>query len=827
MKRSIVQYSILIVISLLLSFAAYSQNKRTILADEAFKGYQFTTAIKLYKKGYSREKNKEEKNRIVFQIAECFRLMNNYQMAETNYKRLISSKYDVVKPEIYLHLGNIMKVTGRLKEAKESYEKFLLAKPDDKDGLFALKALNAYDSIMSNPSRHKVELVGDLSGQFNDFGAVYSNPAFNEVVFASDRPTVKGKKARKMRKDEWTGKSFSDLFGSKEQSNGKFALPQSIDVNEAVNTTANEGTPFFNNRFNSMYFTRCTTEEKKLNGCKIMVSRRAGQSWGEAQLVDLGGDSTTIIGHPTLTDDEMTIYFSADLPGGKGGKDIWVATRTGRTGKFGKPRNLGETINTPGDELFPFIRYDSILYFSSNGHIGLGGLDIFKSVKLSGDGKVGWSKPVNLGPPVNSTYDDFNMTFHPEAMEQGFFASNRPKGRGGDDIYSFLIQPLEFTLRGIVKDDRTLQPLGGVLVQLKGSDGFEAKSTTSEKGEYNFNKNQIKVNVKYHLTVSKDGYFTVEGDESTIGYENSKDLVHDFVLVPVPKKPVVLPEILYDLGRWELKPQYQDSLQGLIKILEANPNIIIELGAHTDARDTEERNDVLSQKRAQSVVDYLIIRGIEPDRLVAKGYGERNPRILQKDFIRSGYTFKNGVRLTESFIDSLPSRDIKEAAHQLNRRTEFMIIGTHFKSSGKKEMTPSEVKLVTGPERNAVPFKYEGKLNNLVIQGSFNNFILDFVYEPNLTDASMSGEMAVQMLRDGAIGKEDFQNGADDFNEDGTLKKGAILTISQFRVGKNTLYDIEVVIDPKQKVPLYLNNKIMTRFGAFSIDETNKEIVFE
>ncbi|HML84823.1 MAG TPA: OmpA family protein, partial [Bacteroidales bacterium] len=268
--------------------------------------------------------------------------------------------------------------------------------------------------------------------------------------------------------------------------------------------------------------------------------------------------------------------------------------------------------------------------------------------------------------------------------------------------------------------------------------------------EYSFNKNQIKVNVKYHLTVSKDGYFTVEGDESTIGYENSKDLVHDFVLVPVPKKPVVLPEILYDLGRWELKPQYADSLQGLIKVLEANPNIIVELGAHTDARDTEERNDILSQKRAQSVVDYLIVRGIEADRLVAKGYGERNPRVLQKDFVRAGYTFKNGVKLTESFIDSLPSREVKEAAHQLNRRTEFMIIGTNFKSSGKKETTSSQVKLVTGPERNAIPFKYEGKLNNLVIQGNFNNFTLDFVYEPNLTDASMSGEMAVQMLRDGA-----------------------------------------------------------------------------
>ena len=332
-----------------------------------------------------------------------------------------------------------------------------------------------------------------------------------------------------------------------------------------------------------------------------------------------------------------------------GGKDIWVAFRDSKTQPFGRPYNLGPKINTPGDEMFPFLRSDTLLYFASDGHPGLGGLDIFYTFP---DSARMWSTPVNMGIPINSAADDFAIIFNPEG-EQGFFSSNRSGRKSMEDIYSFIIPPVAFTLSGTVKDDRTLQFVPGARVDIVGSDGISMTARTTENGIYMFGKSQILPNTTYEMTVSKDNYFNTTGRVTTVGYEKSKDLTRDFVLQPIPEEPVVLPDILYDLAKWDLKPQYQDSLQGLITTLDENPTLVIELASHTDARDTYERNDILSQKRAQSVVDYLIERGIDPDRLIAKGYGERVPRTLTKDIMSDGFLFKTGTVLTDSFIDYL------------------------------------------------------------------------------------------------------------------------------------------------------------------------------
>ncbi|PIY31015.1 MAG: hypothetical protein COZ08_09685, partial [Bacteroidetes bacterium CG_4_10_14_3_um_filter_42_6] len=308
----------------------------------------------------------------------------------------------------------------------------------------------------------------------------------------------------------------------------------------------------------------------------------------------------------------------------------------------------------------------------------MGGLDIFVTT-IDTAGK--WGPPKNLKYPINSTSDDFGIVFHPKD-EYGFLSSNRKGTRGLEDIWYFIQPPLEFTLKGTVKDDRTLLFVEDATVQMVGSSGSSVSTRTNDKGFYSFGKSQLEPNTTYDVIVTKPNYFNVKGSFTTVGVEFSKDFEKNFMLQPIPAEPIMLPEILYDLAKWDLKPQYEDSLQGLVQTLRDNPNLVIELASHTDFRDSDERNDILSQRRAQSVVDYLIIRGIDPQRLVAKGYGERVPLKLKSDKIREGFLFKEGSVLNEEYINSLTSDNEKEAAHQMNRRSEFRVLRKDYVPAG-------------------------------------------------------------------------------------------------------------------------------------------------
>ena len=540
---------------------------------------------------------------------------------------------------------------------------------------------------------------------------------------------------------------------------GDWSNPALIDQGGIINTNDNEGAAQFNSRYTTLYFTRCWNESREKDGCAIYkVGRMGATAWGQPEKLDLASDSSKAIGHPSLSSDESTIYFSADLPGGKGGKDIWMASRKGKTkaGGFGKPENLGPVINTDGDELFPFIRDDSILYFASNGHPGMGGLDIFRSVRHNGE----WSKPENMKYPINTSFDDFAIIFNPDEPEEGFFTSNRPGGKGRDDIYSFVVPPLLFTLQETITDDRTLQPVAGAEVQVVGTNGKSMKYTSDDKGNYTFNKNQVSPNTTYEILVTKQDYFNDKGKETTVGLERSKDLVRNFVLMPIPKKPVVLPDILYDLNKWDLKPQFQDSLQGLIQTLDANENLVIELASHTDSRGSDELNDVLSQRRAQSVVDYLISRGIDAGRLVAKGYGKRVPRTLNKDITRDGYTFKAGIVLTDSLVNTLPNTQIREDAFALNRRTEFSILRNDYVprvKPGKPAIAPIEV--VANPEENSISY-VDTKGEYMESTCYLNGITMKFDYDKKEPDFLIPAETAFQLLKDGVIGKDDFKGDA-------------------------------------------------------------------
>ena len=795
-----------------------AQNKATKAADDAFADQLYFTALQKYQKASSKVKNnKAERDRITFRIAECYRMMNNTKKAEPAYKRLINNvKYIKDEPHVLLYYANALKANGNYDEAIKQYQAYMELSPKDPKGEEGVESCKMAKEWIANPSKYTVKWEKALNSKEDDFAPAYADKKFGSIIFTSDRDAANGKDM-----DNWTGLKFSDLFFARKDRKGEWSKPVPADQAGMINTKANDGVGQFDPKFIHYYFTRCYNNSRQKNGCQIFVSSRTGTSnWSVPEKVELGGDSSSIYGHPSVGSGDV-IYFSAEVPGGVGGKDIWKASK--KSGKWVKD-NLGTVINTPGNEMFPFIRDDSILYFASDGLPGMGGMDIFRSVYSKGK----WSRPENMKPPVNSPADDVSIVFNAEESEEGLFTSNRPGGKGRDDIYSFVIPPIYYTLEGVVTDDRSLLPVQGAEVKATGTNGRTFKYTTDDKGHYSFNKMQITANTTYDILVSKKDYFNEKGRETTVGLEKGKDLTRNFVLKHIPKKPVVLPDILYDLAKWDLKPQYQDSLQGLIETLDANENIVIELAAHTDSRDTEERNDILSQKRAQSVVDYLISRGIDPDRLVAKGYGERVPRTLTHEVTKEGYTFAAGTVLTDSVINLLPSTAVKEAAHQLNRRTEFTILRNDFipKTTPPKAPAETRIEVVTAPEINGIPVsktKDGSYLGNCFVNG----ITMQFSYDPAEKEMYITSVQAFTLLKDGVIDKNDFEGDPTKLIQEKTIKEKAVITIKEIRIAKNTVRDLKVIVNSKINGNILFGDSTLKKFGNFHVDAGSGQLIFD
>lgn len=813
---------LLVLLMILLFILPAQAQRRTFVraADEAFEDERYSIAIEKYQKAYTKsKKNPAEKDRISFRLAECYRLTGDVKRAKGQYARLIRNGYENKEPVVLLHYADILKMEEDYEGAKENYAAYVEKKPDDARGTNGLVSIEKITGWIENPTKYDVKEEKKLNSRESDFAPTYLNENYNAIIFTSTREGTKGKTV-----DEWTDQNFSDLFTARLDVKGEWSTPVLLDDQESdgVNTEDNEGTPMMTSDFSTLYFTRCPNEDDKKNGCQIYTSRRTGRTWGTPMIVNITTDSSEAIGHPTMSRDETIIYFASNRPGGQGGNDIWVVFKESGDNDFRQPQNLGPVINTAGNEMFPFLRSDTVLYFASDGHPGLGGLDIFYTTP---DEEGQWSEPVNMGTPVNSPGNDFAIIFHP-TEERGFFSSDRNGRRSLDDIYSFIIPPVEYTLAGVVKDERTLQFVSGARVDIIGSDGVSMTARTNDKGVYMFGKSQIMANTTYEMTVSKENYFNTSGRVTTVGVERSKDLTRDFMLQPIPEEPIVLPEIQYDLDKWDLKPQFQDSLQGLITTLDENPFLVIELSSHTDARASFEYNDVLSQKRAQSVVDYLIERGIDPDRLVAKGYGERVPRKLNKDYSREDYTFPMGIILTETYIDSLPSNEIKEAAHQLNRRTEFRIISKDFIPKPKNVELAKTVNIILNPDDNVLPYKTIEKTGLITAPCIVNGYTMDFIFDAKLI-AQISVEEAMKLLAKGAIGKEDFKGKPEEVILEGTIANRAIFNIKELTIANQTINDIEVMVNSNLAYPFVIGNSVMSKFGDYSIDTENKRIVFK
>jgi peptidoglycan-associated lipoprotein len=660
----IVKYLFLIALATVCFTPAGAQNKKATKAYATYDAGEYYTAIDQFKDAYQKTTDKKEKLHMAFYIAECYRKTDNSSQAALWYGKVVAKDYE--NPLAILYYADALKMNQNYEEAKAQYQHYKELVPDDPRGSDGILSCDFSLQWMDQPSGYQVEEMKFVNSKYSDFSPEFSRSDYQELYFTSSREETTGNA-----ENGGTGQQFTDIFFSTMDKKGKWSTP--LPLPAPINTDAEEGTPVFSSDYNTMYFTRCNISKRKALGCEIFTATRQGENWDNVESLALAGDSV-VIAHPALSKDQLTLYFVSDMEGsmktpeGKNSKDIWVVTRSGASGKWGTPENLAAPVNTAGDEVFPYVHPDGSLYFSSNGHIGMGGLDMFRAQKnASGQWQV-----ENLKYPVNSSADDFGITFMNE-QESGYFSSSR-KGKGNDDIYSFVLPPLKFSIVGVVKNEKNDEIIPEATIKSIGSDGITLDTKTGRDGIFRFT---LKPGTDYVFIAEKPGFLKGKERESTKGVAQSTEFKTEIFLAST-ETSIQVENIFFDLDKADLRPESMVSLDKLVETLNDNPNIVIELGSHTDSRASDEYNMDLSFRRAQSVVNYLIEKGIAKDRLVAKGYGETTPKVVDKKD-HAAYAFlSEGTVLTEDYINSLGDDDRKEMAYFLNRRTEFKVLRSDY-----------------------------------------------------------------------------------------------------------------------------------------------------
>lgn len=810
---------VLLMCVLILSCAPISAQKRLVKkADTAFVYHSYYDALSKYQKVFSKMKkaDKSEKTRFLFQIAECYRYAGMNKQAASQYKRVIKAKYYMVEPKIYLHLAQLQLTLGDFQSAYENFDTYLDFIPDDSTAIRGKEAALRIEEAMQNFTRYEISNIKKINTKDGDWAPRYYTAEGNIITFTSTREGVTGKKL-----DPWSGQRFSDIWVSKTDAKGDWASPERLDKNEKTSTAQNESDASFCKNGSVMYYTFCNNEKKAKNRCIIRTSSFDGSAWSDPADVVIAGDTSSDFVHPFVSEDGNKLFFASNRSGGFGDLDIWYATGGGSA--FEKPVNLGSAVNSKEKESYPFFRNDTTLYFASNGHGSLGGFDIFKSTLIDNI----FTDVENLGYPINTNADDFGISFLPD-INKGMFSSNRSGGRGNDDLYSFYLPDVIFSLSGTVHDNDNLQAISDAEISLAGSDGMIIRTLTNNKGFYRFDNSQIKPLTTYQLIVEKKDYLGTEATETTVGLVSSTDIVRDFSISKIPQGPVVLPEILYDLGKWDLKSQYEDSLMGLVVMLEKNPRLVIELASHTDVRPIAMGNDQLSQKRAQSVVDYLVTRGINNERLVAKGYGAKKPRELTSKtastYNSNVYYFDSANILTPAFIDSLPILEKREAAHQLNRRTEFSVLRDDFiPSSGNNGY--GGVSLGDILQDTKVPFElnpngmpeFTAIVNGIGMQAILN--------EKGKTP-QISIEAAFRLVKAGKLGKRNFKDAEGAFDSEGELLPNKKVSIKEIKIGRFYIDHIEMITAEELPADIMIPKSTLKKAGNYIIDTENSVLQF-
>jgi peptidoglycan-associated lipoprotein len=603
--------------------------------NRLFNQYAYTEAIPEYEKALSKKPSKDAE----IGIAESHRLMNNTVKAEEGYAKVVERK-DAL-PVHKLRYAQMLMINGKHAAAKPWLESYLKDNPKDEAAEDLLASCDKVEDLKKDSARYSVEISKINTGQSN-----FSPTAYKDgIVFTTDRSTT----TAKSKMYAWTGKPFLDMYFSKPDNAGGWSIPEALKGD--INGMYHDGPATFSND-TVMYFTRNNYIGKKTKesaadivNLKIYESTYRNNAWTKVEEFPYNSNDYST-GHPTLSKDGNTMYFVSDMPGGIGGTDIWMTQKA--DGKWNTPVNMGAVINTPYNEMFPSVYGDTMLYFSSQGHINLGGLDIFTSIKKDN----AWSEPENVGYPINTSYDDFGVSMNDSTMG-GLFSSNRANPMQ-DNIYSFKRNDLHFSLIGLVVEKPTQLPLSDVTVDLinKATGEKVNNMITVVDGKFMF---KLLPNTDYTVVASKDGYYKKSADVSTVGKKISEEMNMTLKLEMekiIVNKPIAIENIYYDFDKWNIRSDAAAGLDKLVGLLKENPTILIELSSHTDARGKDDYNLKLSEKRAQSAVNYIISQGIDKDRIVARGYGES--RLVNN--------CGNKAKCTET-------------QHQQNRRTEFKVTG--------------------------------------------------------------------------------------------------------------------------------------------------------
>lgn len=627
-------------------------------AEEKQRIGEYYEAAAIYRKVYMKTspKKRDLRGYIAYRMAECNRLINNTGKATSAYMNAI--RYDYPDSTVYLRMGQMLQKTGRYPEAIKNYDIYMENDPSNLLAINGIQGCELAPGWKKNPTRYEVRRMDKFNSRRGEFSPMLAGDKYDQLYFASSRSKDKDAKVSAI-----TGQNNNNLFLVKQDEKGAWLAP--VELEDEVNTEYDEGTPSFSPDGNTMYYTYCAQDPEGPRTAEIYISTRSSAKWGKGTRATIVKDSVTALGHPSISPDGKYLYFVSDAVGGFGGKDIFRARVAGND--FGPMENLGEEINTPGDEMFPYVRDSVTLYFASNGHPGMGGLDLFKATQDS----TGKWKVENLGAPINSMADDFGITFAGKE-ERGFFCSNRNDARGYDHIYSFERPTITIFIEGIVNDVDEY-PIEDATVRIVGKDGLNLKVPVKKDGTYRV---ELERDIRYVMMASARGYLNQNYELHTGPEEKNETYIVDFFLSPI-SKPVVIDNIFYDFDKATLRPESKKALDEMIKMLNDNPNVTIELGAHTDRKGTDQYNERLAQRRAQSVVDYLIAGGIEAARLEAKGYGESVPKTINKKMAKQFDFLKEGDVLTEEFILALPPEQ-QEIADQINRRTEFKVLRTNY-----------------------------------------------------------------------------------------------------------------------------------------------------
>lgn len=621
---------------------------------------EYYDAADQFKQAYTKTPPKERENRgkLALKMARCYNKINSTPKAVNAYRNAI--RYNQASLDDRLAYARLLLKNGEYKQAEKEFKILVDSMPDNILAQNGLKSAQMVPGWKKAGSRYQVKKMDVFTSRRADYSPMLLGDEYEQIYFTSTRNDAQGDELSGI-----TGTKAGDIFYSEKDDKGKWSRPEAIAT--GLNTDYDEGSCCFTPDGKEMYLTQCVTDPASPRFAQIVTSSRSDAAWGKVQKLEITQDTLSTYAHPAISPDGEWLYFVSDMPGGMGGYDIWRVRIT--PSGLGGVENLGSPINTPGDEMFPTFRPNGDLYFSSNGHIGMGGLDIYIA-RI--DEKTQQYKIEHPGYPLNSEADDFGMTFE-GPHNRGFFSSNRKDGRGYDHIYSFNNPEIVTTMKGWVYEKDGYE-LPAAQVMVVGNDGTYRKLPVKSDGSFTL---PIHPEVDYLVMASCKGFLNHKEELRIDSAKESKEYVLQFPLASI-SAPVLIDNIFYDFDKATLTPASTQALDKLVALLKENSHVTIELSAHCDYKGNSEYNKRLSQRRAQSVVDYLIAHGIEKDRLTPVGYGKERPKAIRRKLTEKYPWLKEDDVLTQDFILK-QTREHQEICNQLNRRTEFKVLRTTYK----------------------------------------------------------------------------------------------------------------------------------------------------